>query len=468
MAVNFYVASSGGNNNNSGSSEGSPKASGTNAATVVGITVTLLVDGPDLSTVVVNDTIRLNGRADGRGGPAPNDIFKITAVDDINKTVDVTPAPNSITSGVTWAIGGAFATVRRGMAATEAGDTVYAKGSFTGLIDLTDTDFKNGGDPSTPISLIGYSGIPGDNGFADFNGTDTTANGISIPGSSSTRFWIFRNLHAHNYTNQGFRNTGTYPLIYENCEANNCLVGFKMGAIVNVVHCYAHDNTDYGMDVHDHVECYGCVFENNGSGIITDDGVHFYQCQFINNNIAIKQTGNFRNVRMLIFDSIIDGNGSGIGLDGWTDTYPGNTKIINSIIMNCGTGINLPANEGQWNLGAGNVFYNNSVNYSNWTNQILEVSGQPLFISEGIDYTPTSGSSVIGAGYDIRQNNFITEPSGQQAVIGGLLPVATPVADYPLVSNVRAGVSFNSGSQSGTLVLPSVNDVRDGIGFGAP
>ena len=42
---------------------------------------------------------------------------------------------------------------------------------------------------------------------------------------------------------------------------------------------------------------------------------------------------------------------------------------------------------------------------------------------------------------------------------------AGPAADYPIVSDVRDGVTYNSGAAEGTLDLPAVGDVEVGVVF---
>lgn len=66
-AISLYSVSGVGSDTNSGSTvSASPKANGTGAATTAASAVVdLSADSPDLSAVVVGDTIRLNGRAGG-------------------------------------------------------------------------------------------------------------------------------------------------------------------------------------------------------------------------------------------------------------------------------------------------------------------------------------------------------------------------------------------------------------------
>ena len=425
MAQIFYVASSGGNDNNSGSSEGSPKVSGTGAATIVGATVTLLADNPDLSTVVVGDTIRLANRTDGYGGFSQNDIFVVTAVDDALKTVDVTPAPNSITSGVTWAIGGAFSTLRRAAAFVHPLDKCYVKGSFTGRQDMTDVGY-GGGTPTTPVTIEGYATASGDGGTAVFDGQNAEGHGLWIRGISVTLFWIIKNIRVTRYTTAGFDDTyAGYPMQYVNCEADHCAKGWVSGALCNFINCYAHDNSVAGFDCHDHNEFYACVIRDNAKGILADSGVRTHRCLLYNNTTHnIHVTGAFTSDPTIIADTTIDGNGvSDYGVFGYQSSYSGGTKFLNSMVINCGVGVHVSGDDGLWNVNAGLLVHGNDVDFENYAGQNGLVTGKPTFVNEGVDWTPAAGSAAIAAGFDLRTNQSATV-TGALPTIGGLDPVA--------------------------------------------
>lgn len=50
---------------------------------------------------------------------------------------------------------------------------------------------------------------------------------------------------------------------------------------------------------------------------------------------------------------------------------------------------------------------------------------------------------------------------------GAVQPEAGGAADYPAVGNVRDGVSYASGTMTGTLTVPAAGDVQSGVQFGA-
>lgn len=465
----FYVISGIGNDNNSGSTSGSlPKVSGINAACTSGSpTINLASGTPDLSLVVSGDTIRLSGRTDGQNISNPSDIFAITSIDNILKTANVVPSPNSNGSGITWAIGGAFATMTRSANVATSGDHIYINGTFNESVDMASGCRSNS--LSFPITYEGYSITPGDSGMAVFDSNNTKINGISIEtSSSSTLFYIFKNIRATRYTGRGWKHlNASYPVLFINCRADNCgSDGFKNSAINTCVHCYSHDNGGNGFDFHDHAALFGCIADRNVEGIVSDAGPFVQNCLLRGNTSrGVHVTNDFTKEKTTIINTIIDGSGvTDIGVDAYSSTYQGNTYLINSTIINCGTGITVFEDHGLFNQAWGNVFYGNQVNYVNYSTE-LEVNNPPLFVSSGIDYTPLSGSSVIGSGYDIRQNQW-SIVTGQQAVIGGILPIENFI-DYPSQDNVRLGVIYNSGSNSGNLELPLINDVKNGVQYGS-
>lgn len=98
------------------------------------------------------------------------------------------------------------------------------------------------------------------------------------------------------------------------------------------------------------------------------------------------------------------------------------------------------------------------------------------------NYSPTFADTIITAADFASTNpldaNFL-QPAAASTLEGltGLLPNRTPgfyqvpgggaAPDYPLESDVRSGVSFDSGAKTGTAAIPSPNDVRSGVNVDA-
>ena len=427
MAVILYVTSSGGNNNNSGSSTGAVKASGTGAATVVGATVTLSVDTPDLSTVVVGDTIRLNARVDGKNG---SDIFEITAVDDGLDTVDVTPAPTSITSGVTWAIGGQFATLQRATNVLTDGDLLYAKGTYDESVDGGGGVHDLGG-LTTPITVEGYTTTPGDGGMVTLDSNNTKVNGWATP-STGSQCWHFKNIRITRYTNQGFRNLGGVgPFRYTKCRTDNCGgTGFNPGPLAILVDCYSHNNTGDGFATGESPQFVRCIAADNGAhGFNLGGGGTLYRCLALSNvDNGIHQTDDLTHARVVIIGCVIDGDAKDTttGISLFDDTNPGNAFVVDTVVYDCGTGISQVANHGVFKASFNNLVNANTTAYSNFTTESGGVTSAPAFVAEESDYTPAAGSPLIGAGLSFADSPWFTS-TGHDPTIGLIPPIAANV-----------------------------------------
>lgn len=472
MSVTMYTVQGVGNNNNGGSTtSASPKASGTGAATIVGATVTLSVDAPDLSTVIVGDTIRLNARTNGKNVNNPSDIFEITAVDDTLKTVDVTPAPNSITSGVTWAIGGAFATAGRLMSVLDQLDLGYLKGTFDEALDMTG-DFAAQGSTTAPIRFIGYGTTPGDGGLATFDSNNTKANGIILRNVNS--YWSFENLRITRYTNQGFRTAFcATPNQFNRCEVDNCGGnGFTTSPFSRLINCYGHNNSGDNFQLGDKSICLNCVSKDGSANgfLFTGGGVILGCVSRGDADAGIRYDDDLNHAPFVCVGCVVDGNAkvTTVGIYLADNAGEGQGTIMNTIVIDCVTGIQAATNNKLWAAGINNLVNNCTTAHTNFEETEGFVFAAPAFIDQAnFNYTPVSSGVQVGVGHDLNESTWIPT-SGTPVSIGPLQPLLGGSPDYPSASDVRDGTLFDSGSQSGTLVLPSVNDVRDGVGFGAP
>jgi len=476
MALIFYVDKVAGSNNNSGSSEGNPKVSGTQASYTSGSgLIDLSLDSPDLSSVVPNvDTIRLESATGGLWDAV--DIFIITSVDNILKTVTVGVAtPTNTNINKNWAIGGAFVTLQRGIDVRRAGvasEITYVKSSATYTENAT-SDHGLGVDQGWGL-FEGYSTVPGDNGIVTIDGSASRAYGL---GTSNSDSWcVFKNFRLTNHTTAGFKGTvggATNELRFINIESdNNGTNGIVAGEVCIAHRCYVHDNGGDGIffaTSNCAITC--CIAINNVAiGLRLKSGV-FYRCLSKGNG-----TDNFYFASaigggiMMILDCLSDGNGkiTDNGINFFADPV-GMIVCLNNLVYDCGSGIVAQVSSDEIQVISENNLLNaNTANYSNFATHNGEVTSTPSFIDRtNNDYTPSGISPVVGSGIDIGTIGFITL-TGEQNPIGGILQVSSGPADYPSINDVRYGVLFNSNTQSGTLVLPSVNDVRDGIGFGAP
>lgn len=462
--ITWFVDKIGGSATYSGSSEGSPKTSGSQAIYTSGSTIIdLSVDNPDLSSVVPSgDTIYLQNVTGGLWDSIT--IFAIVAVDDILKTVTVGSAPSNNGTGKNWAIGGAFSTMQRAVDAHAATtkENTYIKSSAVYTESVTSDHAL--GDSNIFVLWEGYNITPGDGGIVEINGQNVRAMGIDFP----TRYAVIKNFHCHHHTSYGIV-TGDHGRVI-NCETDhngNNGIWCTHGGIF--LKCYSHDNGQFGiLSAQGQAIVLCCTINDNlgAYGLACAGGVVWRTIAKGNAGVGLSIEGE-TGILGLVLDSFVDGvyqnTITGIEFLGYME----GVAVINTLIYNCVSGIKgvegvgFPPNVFSYN----NLVNGNTIPYTNFGTTDGEVTSAPLFVNEGVDYTPASGSPAIGAGID--QIEFgVMAIIGNRSSIGGIEPVSTINPDYPSVSDVKDGVTFNSGSQSGTLVYPSPDDVRYGVVYG--
>ena len=122
------------------------------------------------------------------------------------------------------------------------------------------------------------------------------------------------------------------------------------------------------------------------------------------------------------------------------------------------------------NIHGNNLFYNNLSNYTGTgsTQPIADIGGDittlgdPFTNSAGEDFTI---SDALGQGTAEPGANIpgLATTADARDVGGVQRDPSTP--DYPVVGDVRNGISYDSGNLTGTLDLPAVTDVRLGTDF---
>lgn len=398
MALTFYVDNVGGGSGYGGSSEGSPKASGTGASTSgTSATIDLSADLPDLSTVSIGDTIRVNGRTDGIHN---TDIFGITAVDDTLDTVDVTPVPGSTTSGVTWAIGGAFNTIDRSMDVSSVGDKTWIKASASYNETVT-MDFAG------PLVFEGYTSVTGDGGHITIDGQNTRTNGI-VDGTASTNiFYVFKNIDIINCSGNGVEIIHNY-ITWKNCKFNtNALNGYHHNSVTAALSsfetCEFNDNGIYGFNggaTRDRAAFIGCDFYRNGIGGFRGAVAVFAYSTFFDN--PVYQINYSRGDIMVVINCTLDGKDKdsiGINFGVNNDIV---ATLVNTVIVGCATAFTVPSGIGEQMTSRSNCLFDNTTNYASGAFTLEnEILTNPMFNNRSIqDYRLNTGSPCIGAGYD--------------------------------------------------------------------
>ncbi len=442
MAISWYVDKVGGSDTNGGSSEGSPKVSGAQVIYTSGdITIDLSIDAPDLSLVIPSgDTIYLQNSTGGLWDSIT--IFSIIAVDNILKTITVNSAPTNSNTGKNWSIGGAFATMQRAVNAhvASAKENTYIKSSAIYTESVTSDHVL--GDSNIFVIWEGYSTSPGDGGKVEINGQNVRAIGIDFP----TKYAVIKNFHVYNHTSHGI-NTGDHGRII-NCETdhngNNGIQCTHGGIFLK---CYSHDNTHFGLlSAQGQAIVLCCVLNDNSGlyGLACAGGVVWRTVANGNAGVGLSIEGE-TGILGVVLDCLIDGKllNTVVGIEFLQ--YMEGTVLINTVIYNCISGIRgveavgFPPNVFSYN----NLIAGNTFPYTNFGTTSGEIMSMPLFINEGIDYTPASGSPAIGAGID--QINFgIMAINGNRSSIGGIEPVSIINPDYPSINDVRDGVVYGA------------------------
>jgi hypothetical protein len=257
-------------------------------------------------------------------------FYEIVSVASGAATLDRSPGATSTTGG-TYAVGGALATISAAKAGAIAGNTVWCKatGTYTVTTALSCTT-QNG----NPITFVGYTATHGDNGQVTWT-TSTNSINLIEAGSGNPWGWAFFNFN--------FTNTAGTPgdcfhaksSVGQMFHARNCIMnGFRTGVYGN----YSVDYSFLGFLLEN------CIIENaTVDGIFVSDtvvvlGGSIHNCggQGIRMNMGRGGASRF----VVAVDVIIRNNtGAGIRYDG-TDSYS-YPVIVNCDIYENADGVNI-------------------------------------------------------------------------------------------------------------------------------
>ena len=379
-----------------------------------------------------------------------------------------TAVGNDANAGTSAGSGNAWATIDKAMNTVVGGDVVNVKssGSYAELATI-DTAGSN----TAPIHFVGYTGSPGDGGKVTVTGSSSRANCIADSLAANTRvYYVFENFIFTAATADGV-NTDTNATFWKNCDFTfNGGDGFQGGQCM-FENCKFEDNTAIGANIDRGSALWiGCRFYRNGThGVKTTDtttGLSFILafCEFFSNgsNAVSAATGNDQFT--VLINVTIDGDAkdttSGLSLGNFRQL----ACIVNSVLYDCGTGVNSSANQGPAAISRNNLVNSNTADYSNFQTFTGEVTSAPAFNNEGAnDYSPGSGSPMIAAGYDAE----VLELTGNQYMdIGARQSVGAGSCNYPDEGNVTDGTVYANGSKTGNVVIPSTHDVEDGVTYG--
>ena len=420
-AVVMFVDGAAGADTNGGSSA-AVIVSGSDGDTNGTSTVDLSGDTPDLSGVSIGDLIRLSAETTGRGNE-DLDIHEITAVDDGADTVTVTPTPGTST-GQTWVIGGAYATIQKAMGVALSLDKTWIKASAT---YNESPDLKTAGGDDIPIVYEGYTSSTGDGGQITVTGTLTDTVGGRV--NNVFKNWII---------DGGSSRTNCVSFGSSNNTFRNCI--FKDATAVGVVcttsqiflDCHFLDQGSDGCTCGAGTAFINCkVYRNAAKGLTSSGSIICYNCVFFSNGDEAINTAPTTAQISAVFNCTIDGDGDDtlVGIKKGSATR-GPIVIINNIVYDCTTGIEEYSGDRSVIL---NTLVNaNGTTYAgNAASQGGEVTDPPDFVNEvsGVDYSLNEASPAVGAANDFSSDNGDL----------GALQLAASAGGGLLMANKRGG-----------------------------
>ncbi len=295
---------------------------------------------------------------------------------------------------------GPFLTIDKAMNTDAAGDFVWVRATA----DYTETCAIDtaGGATNTPIVFEGYTTTLGDKGKATIDATGQTSAMTTV--AAGGIYHIFKNLKFEDATSHGIGVVNADRFICKNCEFNNNGgAGAVVGNGVAFEGCLFSGNTGDGINAENHVVAIGCRFLNNGgNGVETNNGGYILDCVFFScGTQAINFVGGSHDFIYIVYGCTIDGDtkDTTVGVD-FSSSERGLNVVVNSILYDCATGI------GGLDQGARLVSRNNLVNANTadydpgYETFEGEVTGAPVFTTEGSDFTLQATSPAKGAGYD--------------------------------------------------------------------
>lgn len=420
--ITWYVKR-GGNDNNSGSRVStSAYASGTGAVLNSTGTISLLADNPDLSGVIDNqDTIRLNGQTTGIYS---SDVWKITGHNNTAgvKTVTVnTSSPAGtpgIATGVTWAIGGCFATPDRALNLVNAdgSEPVCFCGGVSSGVDSIPLN-AIGIDPAraatnsyAPIRIIGC-----DSSGSPYNGTgycmleDATGSSGAYGVYASYTYYTVQDLWLYNFTVDSLNDqlfVASNGWVVRHCKVSNCCGGFRAGTQSTFIDCSTVDTTSnvtYAAAYVGRANYLRCsalwtgAAPNMNGFYLTTTGANLVECWVHGTawyGVHLINSGNTAGP-VCIDHCTFDGNGMGIRTD-----YGGGLEMV--CVKNClftnnsSYGIQVFTGSGLITVD-GNHYYNNGTDTYNFvTPDPNQTSGNPLYFNQAnSDYRIPRNSAAV-------------------------------------------------------------------------
>lgn len=325
--------------------------------------------------------------------------------------------------------GNAWQTVDKAMNTVGAADKVWVKASAN-YTELATIDTV--GTTTNPIVFEGYTATPGDGGRATITGSAARANCIATTlGDGVDVFYVFKNFRLTNSTGVAF-NAKLDHLTFKNCKFDTAGAAGVWTQLSLFEDCDFESNGGDGVIVFAGGAIFvGCTFYSNVvSGIICEHSLIVLNCTFFSNGSHTMKVGK-TDALCAIINCTIDGD-SKDSITGFRLNNVGIVlAVVNTVAYDCGTGMsNDGGNMGERVVSRNNCVNANTADYNNMETFTGEVVAAPNFVNEaaGANYTPATGSPLIGAGFDVGSNMDI-----------GAIQVAAGGGGGLLMPNKRAG-----------------------------
>jgi hypothetical protein len=501
------------NNKNSGSTDKSTTDAVANGTT------TITSATANFASSIVGNIVLFSG---GTGSIA---AVRRQVVTFTNSTTIVLDAAIAASTGMTMNIGGAVASVADIATTVVAGNTIWQKvgtDTLSGAISIT------AGTVTAPVLWEGYNAARGDLSTASWDSVHTTAGFLDttnfpVVAQGANQITVtFTQVNCISFTgtktsgqqiNAGGNGGGYFrcKFAYTGAGAIN---GVVLGTGMLVTDCDFSTVSQAGSSA---ISCpggliYGCRFTSTVGGAITSSSLLDVSCclfyDLAAGETAVKMSagGSLRlSVTGCTFDNVA---GTCVSIPDLAQTVP-TVHLINNQVTNCGTFANNLRSATQTIplFSLRNRIRDTSTSYTGWysNTSLTDITTAQSDANEYVDranknFRLKDGAAGQGQGYprylDIGalQRQEPTLPTAAQVLTGIgfgdggteftgtiVLPTTSNVRNgttfgarsgstgtlvVPSTANVRSGITFDNGS-TGVLVLPSITDVRTGTGFGA-
>jgi hypothetical protein len=298
---------------------------------------------------------------------------------------------NSGTSDNPWT------TIDTAMNNVVAGDVVYVKASAT-YVETPNID--TAGTITNPITFIGYTSTITDEGKVTINSGSTN----NLTGSTTQTYYIFANFIFTGATSHGVNLADEDSMLWVNCEfSSNSAHGILCDNNHTFVNCEAYSNSEHGFSCGTNARFIGCTSHSNTkSQFDAVSTIVAYKCVAYN-------PGNTASTYLFYMGSLsggmlactLDGDNAS-NIKGVQMTSEANPLVIDSVLYDIPTAVNVSASQGFDAVLAYNLINSNTTDYSTadwYACNFKDVTTAPAFTNEaGDDYTLDEASPALGTG----------------------------------------------------------------------